>query len=368
MSLPATLADWISLKGEIHPPRLLWTALETFFEENGYILFEGGVSTFPKDTEAVVRVPDDYHHWIPEAKWGQFLVVSNAGESGLSGVGLSVHDPARADKLVGFSLRTVHVAARSHEGKDVIIRLIAKAGDGMDHLEILRKLSSPSLSADPTNHALPLLGELAKDDMIFAVFPLVDNCSFRRPWFQALAEVFEALEQVLEVGCRCSFFSTSGVWGVDCVGPILSRVWHFFTAISSHIELRSFVFADLSLTDRARAHRILDWERSFSTMVGTAEGSTVMEHRTLPLFDLYSPYATTSTTLSCQSCSTRSQLHRRDSFRVFPPLVTVEALKITARTSLLKHSLMCRTALSRWTSSSSGCPARRSSASARLYH
>jgi hypothetical protein len=109
--------------------------------------------------------------------------------------------------FVCFSQRTVHVAIRSHDGKDVIIRLIAKGGDGRDHLEILCKLSSPSLATDPANHMLPLLAELAKDDMTFAVFPLIDNCSFRRPWFHTVAEVFDALEQVLEVGSRCSSFA-----------------------------------------------------------------------------------------------------------------------------------------------------------------
>jgi hypothetical protein len=110
----------------------------------------------------------------------------------------------------------VHVAARSHDGKDVITRLIAKAGDGLDHLEILRKLSSSSLTADPANHALPLLGELVKDDMIFAIFPLVGDNSFSHPWFQTVAEVFEALEQVLEVSSHCSLSSALSVLGADC--------------------------------------------------------------------------------------------------------------------------------------------------------
>jgi hypothetical protein len=72
MSLPATLADWISLKGKINPTRPVWDPLEAFFEENGYILFEGELSTFPKDEE-VVRAPDAYHHWISHAGWGPNL-------------------------------------------------------------------------------------------------------------------------------------------------------------------------------------------------------------------------------------------------------------------------------------------------------
>jgi hypothetical protein len=206
MSLPATLTDWIFLIGKLDPDRPLWTPLEAFFDESGYVLFQpqGSVSTYPKDKK-VLRAPDEYHHWIPEAQWGPSLSWYQTWVSQGFPESAFVRDPDHAAHILRFSQRSVHVAARSHDGKDVIIRLIAKAGDGLDHLEILRKLSSPSLAADPANHALPLLGELAKDDMIFAIFPLVGDHTFDGPWFPNVAEVFEVLEQVLEVGCHCSF-------------------------------------------------------------------------------------------------------------------------------------------------------------------
>jgi hypothetical protein len=49
--------------------------------------------------------------------------------------------------------------------------------------------------------------------MIFAIFPLVDDCSFNCPWFQTVGEVFEVLEQVLEVSC--CFLRVSGDWCAD---------------------------------------------------------------------------------------------------------------------------------------------------------
>jgi hypothetical protein len=74
-----------------------------------------------------------------------------------------------------------------------------KAGEGQQHLDILRQLASPSCTVDPTNHALPLLGELQKDDMIFAIFPLVASYNLGSPWFFSVEEVFDAVEQVFEV-------------------------------------------------------------------------------------------------------------------------------------------------------------------------
>jgi hypothetical protein len=245
MSLPATLADWISSKGKIHPPRLLWTPLEAFFEENGYILFEGEVSTYPKD-KVLVRAPDDYHHWIPEAEWGpnescyQTLVSQGFIES--------VSSSPRADKLVVF---TAHSARRRPFTR-------WQRCPYPPHSQSRRRLGSPRDSSQtllPLPHRQPCKSrpssgrELAKDDMIFAVFPLVDDNSFSHPWFQTVVEVFEALEQVLEVSSR-NLFSLRRVFWVLIVFDQFFRVWHFSTAISLHIESVSFAVAGPpSLTD-----------------------------------------------------------------------------------------------------------------------
>lgn len=95
--------------------------------------------------------------------------------------------------------RSIHYAARSKEGKDVVIRLVAKGEDGLEELEILRTVASPPLSTLPANHALPMLMELSKDDMRFAVFPMVSNNGVTNPWFSKLSEALELIDQVLEV-------------------------------------------------------------------------------------------------------------------------------------------------------------------------
>lgn len=60
----------------------------------------------------------------------------------------------------------------------MLIRLVVKGEEGLEHLKILRTLAASDV---PENHALPLLAELEKDDMIFAVFPLVAGNPFTRP-------------------------------------------------------------------------------------------------------------------------------------------------------------------------------------------
>lgn len=74
-----------------------------------------------------------------------------------------------------------------------------KGHEGRHHLGILQKLASAELRDDPSNHALPLLRTIIKEDMVFAVFPLVAPYPFGTPWFQSVAEVLQAVEQVFEV-------------------------------------------------------------------------------------------------------------------------------------------------------------------------
>ena len=92
--------------------------------------------------------------------------------------------------------------ARTIDGKDVIIRLVAIGDEGRTHLPILRIIATPASVAAKT-HALPLLQEMEKDGMFFAVFPLVHSAGYeyddRMPWFKRVSEVLDAMEQLLSV-------------------------------------------------------------------------------------------------------------------------------------------------------------------------
>lgn len=93
------------------------------------------------------------------------------------------------------SQNAIFFPARTTEGKDVLIRLVAKGGQGLQHAKILEALKELDVEE---KHVLPLLELLHHEDMVFAVFPLVasnDNGS----WFSDLAEVFDYLQQLFEV-------------------------------------------------------------------------------------------------------------------------------------------------------------------------
>lgn len=48
------------------------------------------------------------------------------------------------------------------------------------------------------NHVIPMLEELAFNDMVFGVFPLMSD-RFYYPWFYTFSEVIDTVEQILEV-------------------------------------------------------------------------------------------------------------------------------------------------------------------------
>jgi hypothetical protein len=123
--------------------------------------------------------------------------------------------------------RTIHTAARARDGTDVLIRLVAKGKEGLEHLNILRTLAA---SAVPENHALPLLAELEKDDMVFAVFPLV-AANDDVPWFSTISELLELVHQVLRVGVSLTSPSHASADGWLC------RPSPFCTSPSSPIVL-----------------------------------------------------------------------------------------------------------------------------------
>lgn len=199
--LPATLAQWRSFRfgGPLRPR---WTPLEQFFASEGFTLFVGPDRlTVPWDGKPRIydddnwglkgspRAPDQYHHWIPVIKspYSQFFIEVRVLFRDFAIVGGVAH--------LERTQKPIHVPARSREGKDVLIRIVAKGEEGREHLKILRTLARDT---SPENHALPLLAVLEKDDMAFAVFPLI-TANMHLPWYYTVAEVFQFVREVLEV-------------------------------------------------------------------------------------------------------------------------------------------------------------------------
>jgi hypothetical protein len=69
---------------------------------------------------------------------------------------------------------------------------------GERHQKSLSHLATGDIALDGRNHTVPVLRELVHDNMIFAVFPLLEM-GFDYPWFYRFSEVINAVEQVLEV-------------------------------------------------------------------------------------------------------------------------------------------------------------------------
>jgi hypothetical protein len=79
-----------------------------------------------------------------------------------------------------------------------MVQLIAKAGQGFEELRILRRFSRPDIIFHEDNHVIPLLDELAIEDMIFAVLPLLAE-NVVMPWFYNIGEALEAVDQTFRV-------------------------------------------------------------------------------------------------------------------------------------------------------------------------
>jgi hypothetical protein len=100
------------------------------------------------------------------------------------------------------SKKPTHCFAQSvHDGRYVLIRLISKGPDGHEELAIQRYISSGAEAFRGDNHCLRMERELSFDDMTFGVFAVLSE-GFRFPRYGSLKEVFESVDQLLEVEYR----------------------------------------------------------------------------------------------------------------------------------------------------------------------
>jgi hypothetical protein len=71
------------------------------------------------------------------------------------------------------------------------------ADRGENHRKALKRLA-PTHNTFHDCYIVPMLAEIVYNDMIFAVFPMMSR-GFSHPWYYQFSEVFDAIEQVLEV-------------------------------------------------------------------------------------------------------------------------------------------------------------------------
>ena len=95
--------------------------------------------------------------------------------------------------------------ARTTDRRDVLIRLIAKSGKGLEELDVLQHVATGHQAFLGDNHYLPMLRTLILEDTTFGVFPYMSAC-FRCTWYYNVEEVFDAVLQVLQVYKKRSVF------------------------------------------------------------------------------------------------------------------------------------------------------------------
>jgi hypothetical protein len=92
-------------------------------------------------------------------------------------------------------------ALRTHEGQDVIMRVVAQAvgENGRKHLDILRVLATAPQVLISANHALPMIREVQLGHITFGVFPFV-GYTLDASWANdSVGDILDMFLQALEV-------------------------------------------------------------------------------------------------------------------------------------------------------------------------
>jgi len=97
-----------------------------------------------------------------------------------------------------FSKNSITCAARTADNRDVVIRLMAIGQDrGEGHRLALSRLATDDNALTGPNHTIPVLDELVHRDMVFAVFPKLDDWALL-PWYYSFSEVLDSVTQTVE--------------------------------------------------------------------------------------------------------------------------------------------------------------------------
>ena len=89
---------------------------------------------------------------------------------------------------------------RSHEGQDVIMRVVAIGDNGRKNLDILRILATAPQVLISANHTLPIIREVQLGHITFGVFLLV-GYTLDASWANdSVGDILDMLFQALEIG------------------------------------------------------------------------------------------------------------------------------------------------------------------------
>ena len=105
-------------------------------------------------------------------------------------------------RILAFYQNPLTRAARTADGRDVIIRVLAVGDEGKDHVEILQSISHGVIALLHSSHQLPLLGLIEIEDITLGVFPKAGGSltemygSWAKP---SIGDVLDIILQCIEV-------------------------------------------------------------------------------------------------------------------------------------------------------------------------
>lgn len=200
--LPFNLRTWRCPGTDEHTDDQVWLPLLSFFKKRGYTLWEH--------------------------EWGLSLVPPEGSRTTSNGFAYATASRG-LDVFYIFTrweyMNSISRAARTRTGQDVIVRVIVVGEQGKNHLNILRKIARGRASLFSENHALPMLDELAFQDIVFAVFPktglTLDNAYGR--WAQnSVGDIVNMIMQALE---GLAFIHSMGIAHRDVFKSNLMIEW-----------------------------------------------------------------------------------------------------------------------------------------------
>ncbi|CAL1711522.1 unnamed protein product [Somion occarium] len=116
--------------------------------------------------------------------------------------------------------------ARTTEGHDVAIRVVAVKDQGHEQLRILKKVASGCLSLLSNNHSLPMLRDFEFEDITFGIFPLVGGCLDDAYGYWARNSVGDIIDMVMQALEGLAFLHEQGIAHRDADKSNFLVQWH----------------------------------------------------------------------------------------------------------------------------------------------
>ncbi|CAL1711516.1 unnamed protein product [Somion occarium] len=204
--LPLNLSDWRD-PGEVEDGEAIWESLDP-------VLQNYGLKQWTHTDMQILESPQTNY---PLASGFAYVAPSRGLKSG----------PGTAQKLTWFQyINPVLRIARTTEGHDVAIRVIAVNKDGHEQLKILNKVAAGPLSLLSNNHSLPMLRVFEYEDITFGIFPRTAGCMYQAFDSWPKNSVGDVLDMILQALEGLAFIHDLGIAHRDADKSNFLVQWH----------------------------------------------------------------------------------------------------------------------------------------------